>query len=286
MIQSKLHQLYPSLSKSKQKAAHYMIEHPEQVALYPAQKIGRLANTSETTIIRLCQDLGYNGYKPLQEALQAQMITDESESSNDLLGRFEMKTNTLKHEQDLIEYEKYNALFDLKETFETVSQQTLHRFVSAITSAEEIVVIGLRTSFSAAHWLTYSLNALKGNATLYRSGIDENIHLLNRTSEKTVLIAFSFSRYTKETLTFTRAAKSRGATVLAIIDEHRAPIHEIADCSMIAGKQDSIVPSKRMISLFAIIHLLLSALSVNDYESVAKHLNDYEKANLSVSPFI
>ena len=54
---------YADLRRSEKQAADYILEHLEQVADEPIDRLARAAGVSQPTILRMLKSLGYKGYK-------------------------------------------------------------------------------------------------------------------------------------------------------------------------------------------------------------------------------
>jgi DNA-binding MurR/RpiR family transcriptional regulator len=63
-------EMFSNLSKGKQKIAKYILENNEEAAFSPAISIAKAVGMSESAVVRLATDLGFSGYKEMQESLQ------------------------------------------------------------------------------------------------------------------------------------------------------------------------------------------------------------------------
>ena len=57
-------------SKGQKRIARYILENYDKAAFMTASKLGKIAEVSESTVVRFAFELGYDGYPSMQKALQ------------------------------------------------------------------------------------------------------------------------------------------------------------------------------------------------------------------------
>ncbi len=271
-IKQQVKQHYNDLSQRLKHVANFIIDNPKLIALYPAKEIGRLTETSETTVIRCSTALGYSGYAALQEDIRkALLLPDGEDPFQAFTKEIETENNTITKvmEQD-IEY--------IKQTYEKIDEALFSVAVQEIVRAKKIVVVGLRTSHAPANWLAYTLNIIKGETILFKGDIDDANYLLTEINEDWLIIALSFQRYVKQTVSFVKAAKEKGAKVIAVTDNELSPVGVMADTTfqVITPNPTSL---KGMTPLFSILNALISSVTVTDKENVEARVEYYNQSS-------
>ena len=71
----KMQALLPTLSKSEQKVATYIIENPEKVIYQSVAELAEESGVSDPTVVRACQRLGLSGYQELKVTLAQDIVT-------------------------------------------------------------------------------------------------------------------------------------------------------------------------------------------------------------------
>ncbi len=66
---------YPSLAPAEQKAAFFILEHPESAAEMTSVQLAAAAGVSESTVVKCCQRLGFTGFSQLKLALVRELAT-------------------------------------------------------------------------------------------------------------------------------------------------------------------------------------------------------------------
>lgn len=197
-ISQQIKQQYNELSQRLKTVANYIIENPKMIALYPAKEIGKLTETSETTVIRCSTALGYSGYASLQEDIRKALLLPEAEDPLQALKK------GIKTENNLLTEVMEQDIHFIKQTYANLDETLFQEAVSTILEAKKIVVVGLRTSYAPANWLAYSLNIVKGETILFKGDIDDANYLLTEINEDWLIVALSFQRYVKQTISFVK----------------------------------------------------------------------------------
>ena len=66
---------YPSLSARLRKAARYVIDRPEDIALYSMRSVASRAVVHPTTMLRLARELGYENYEVFRDHFRTWLAT-------------------------------------------------------------------------------------------------------------------------------------------------------------------------------------------------------------------
>lgn len=210
-------------TKGFKKIAAYFQKHPRTIAHNSAAKAGELIGVSETTIIRFSHQLGYSGYREFQKDVQQRLFRRSS-----LSYYLDSKSINEQAEQPM----KKLMLSELKfieEALTMVSEDKLENLVRMIIKASTIVTAGSQASRAFASWFAFALDLTKGRAYVHTPSVDNILLKASELTAHDLVIAFSFHRYSLDTIQFARLAKNEGAQVIAFTDSIMAPITEIAD---------------------------------------------------------
>ena len=85
-----LQKLYPALTKKQKTIADYLIANPEEISYITLAQLSHQTGTSELTLLRFCQKLGYSNFLDLKEQFRdytQKMIKQASSSSRAYLRR-------------------------------------------------------------------------------------------------------------------------------------------------------------------------------------------------------
>ncbi len=280
-VHDRIRKHYNQLTNQQKLVAKFVLDEPKQIALNPAKVIGSLTSTSETTVIRLCYALQYSGYSELQNEIRKHLLSPEKRENPVL--KYHDLTEDAGHGE--FAYTMGQDLVSIQEMMNSLDNQLLKRAVESILKAKKIIVVGFRSSYAPAHWLTFALNIVKGNATLYHGQVDDANHFISETTKDYLVIALSFPRYVQETILFAQAAKEKGAKILAISDDELSPIGPIADMLI---KVNTPLPTtlKGMATMFSVLNALISGVAYADREKVQQRIRMYEETSRQFYPFV
>ncbi|MGJ9457948.1 MurR/RpiR family transcriptional regulator [Oceanobacillus sp. CF4.6] len=214
----KTREMLPTLTKGLKKVANHIISDPMIFAIHPAKKVGEIIGVSETMIIRFCNQIGYNGFSELQKEVRTHLLNLNQPSSED--------AETESTENPYISSMR-DDISNIKMNMEKMDVKAVDEAVEKIINAEKIIVAGYYHSFTFAHWFSYNLNYILGNATLYRPENDAG--LLDLLPKKSCIVIFSFFRYALDTIRLAEEAKKKGINVIVITDSWASPITDHAD---------------------------------------------------------
>ncbi|OZU87160.1 hypothetical protein CIL03_18420 [Virgibacillus indicus] len=217
-IFQKVYEQQDNFSWSLQKVSAYFLNEPNIFAIHSAAQAGREIDVSETTIIRFCKKLGYNGYSALQQEVQSNLFKKSSLTDY-------IEDKTVDEEMDNpIKSLMANDLNNIKKTMKQISEESLEIAVSKLAEADRILVSGVRSSHAMASWFAFSLDLVVGNTRLFHANTDDILLRISELSSSSVCIAFSFHRYALDTIQIAKLAKQQGAFVIAITDSPVSPI--------------------------------------------------------------
>jgi DNA-binding MurR/RpiR family transcriptional regulator len=188
------------------------------------------------------------GVKPVGESGQG---ADDSPIDR-LVGHDEIKD-----ESNLIAYLTERENLNLRAAFERVDRAALHNLVEAICAAKTCYVVGLRSSRALATLLGHYLTKIAPKVIVIESS-DTMFEQLSWIDRDDVLVAYSFPRYSKQTIDAIQIAKSSGARTGALTDSQSAPAAQLCNYSLIAPAISSFYGNS-FVAAVALTNLLLAS---------------------------
>lgn len=204
---------FDTFSKGQRRIAKYILENYDKAAFLTASRLGEETGVSESTVVRFASELGYDGYPAMRKALQ-EMITNRLTS----VQRIEV-TRSIINEKDILTSVLSSDIEKVRATLEEIDRDEFEKVVDAIIQADHIYVVGMRSSSSLANFMGFYLNMLFPNVHVvnesYASDLFEQIMRINKND---ILIAMSFPRYSRKTLSAIKFARDRDVPVISITD--------------------------------------------------------------------
>lgn len=268
-LKTRIHEQYNQLSKSQKKVALYVIDHPKRVAMASAQEVGVTIGVSETTVIRFCYSLALSGYAELQKMTREQLFSQESSLTTYQESKLALEQEPHFFEKVMEQDQRY-----IMETMKQIKEADYETAIERLSTAETVYVLGLRSSYTAANWLSYTLGLVRGNVQLLRPETEDVVQTLSQMNDHSVVIVISFHRYLKETIQIAQLAHKQGAFMIGITDSLLAPIHAFSDVlfPMYSPNKSTLDATA---SLFSFMNAIVAGLSVKEKESFEERQKSY-----------
>lgn len=272
-LQQKVKEVFPDLSTGQKKVAKYLFVHSHTFAVTSAQKLGKDIGVSETTIIRFCYSLGLSGFAELQKLIRNQLIFESSS-----LNEYHSSKLEAANQPNFMAQVMGQDIVSIEKTIKNLSNEDFSKTIDKLAAADNVLVSGHRLSFSAAHWLTFTLRLVREEVHLYRPDTDDIFLLLNKMTENSVFVAISFHRYVKETVKITEMAKQAGAFVIGVTDSELAPIADFTDILLpISTPRTSTIDTAPV--LFSLLNSLVAGVSIKDEQGFKERKAIYDAFN-------
>ncbi len=254
------------MSKGHKKLIQYITDNYDKAAFMTASKLGETVGVSESTVVRFAHLIGFKGYPELQKELQRMVKSKltsvqqmESSDKNDLVKLMNADINLI------------------RDTVESVSQDDFNSTVFALNNAKRIYILGAGSSAVLAGFLHLYLNRVFENVVLIETtGEGEMFEQMFRIGKDDVCIAFSFPRYSNQTINALRFAGARGAKTAAITDSAESPIAKLADILLVA-KIGAVSVVDSLVAPFSLINALASAVNFSRADEAYNNFNELER---------
>ncbi len=252
------------------KIADSVVASPFRMIRMSTEEIANVSGTSQASIIRFCQKLGYSGIKELKIIL-AQEVGNLHPKA--------LSAAEISPEPDFVTGMLHQSIEGLQRSVVSLDRKMLDAAVRAISEARIVDIYGAGESYVVAKSLEIKLRRLGIIAT-----IDPNPHsqAISATALQPgdVAIGISFSGCTKDTLDAMEFASQSGATTIAITNFSEFPLAESADIVLETNAVDvlspyGIMPSR--LSQHFVVDLLLGGLLTTEKGHSGEAYERYNK---------
>ena len=215
---------FDEFSRSQKDVARYIVDHLDEAAFQTAEELARRANTSSSTVVRFSQALGFEGYPELQQAAieEYRNRVAEQEGPGQLF------------DFDHSEFEASLASdhANVEETARSLTREQVEACVSALASAQRVMIVGVDQMAFFASYLRHLLALLDIRAEVVASARQDSITRLSRVEEDTLVIAFSAGRAHPLVVRAMKLARHRRARTLSISDATLSEVGEHAELTL------------------------------------------------------
>ena len=260
-----------SFSKGQKRIATYILDNYDKAAFMTANKLGKTAQVSESTVVRFATELGYDGYPAMQKALQ-EIIRGKLTSIQRIQASSELITDS-----DILGTVMQRDMNSIHTAIDQVDREEFNRVVDKLVHAEHIYLLGVRSSSFLAGYLNFYFHLIFKNVTLVQNfSAGEIFEQMLRIGPGDVLVGISFPRYSKMTEKAVRFARDRGADVIAITDSQMSPLYQ-PDSAALLVRSDMISIVDSMAAPLSLLNALIVAVGRQKREDISNTYSELEE---------
>jgi len=215
------------LPKRLAQIAAYALDNPDEIAFGTAASIAASAGVQPSTLIRLAQHLGYDGFTSLQMVFR-ERLRGRTMSYDDRLAALRHSPQAGSGTRAIFDGFAASASRSLEAVSGALDERLLDDAVSVLAQAETIYLLARRRSYPVASYLAYALGKLKIRSQLVASAAGIDAEILSFASERDAALAISFSPYAPGTIDAARTLAGQGVPVVALTDSAFSPLAQTA----------------------------------------------------------
>ncbi len=259
-----------TMSPGDRQIGQYIVERPEQVLRLSSAALATETGTSQSSIVKFSQKLGFSGYSDLKLAVSEARARRQEIPDGLIHGTIQAGDDYPVVLKKLVG----SKLMSIQQTLQVNREQDIHQALELLTTAQRINLIGVGASSLVARDFSYKLQKL-GHNVQYDG--DVHIQMANASTLGTgdVLFALSHSGASAETVKIAQFAKERGAKVVAAARVAKNPLHAIADIRLFTVADEEKVRSSAItardaqLTLTDLLFLLLVQTQPDAHEHIA-----------------
>ena len=270
---SKLNESYQSLSPGFQKIAKYLSEKMTEAMLLNSTEMANKTSVSEATLTRFIKHLGYNGFTEFRRDI-SQMVVDDL-----------AKTKTLAESAQFFEDSKSIFAEVIRDDIESIgrlpsyiSEKLFNEVVETLTTARNVYVLGLRSSYAVAFYFAFIMRPLLNSLRLIRIGVGDLPEQIMDADKQDILLVICLKRYTKTTYDIMEQFKKRGTKIITITSDPFSLVGQISDVKLIV-KTDTLSYTAPMSLMNAFINAMIIKKKSQYMSAIKRHeqaLEDFD----------
>ena len=165
---------------------------------------------------------------------------------------------------------------NIRQTLAAQKSENLERTVELVKNAKKIYILGMRSSFSLAHYMASRLGEIKRNVHFIQSTGMVYPEEIVGAEEGDVCIAYVFPRYSKTTMNILAWMRSRGVKIILFTSMNDLPIKHYGDiCFSCAIK--SVSCKNSLTAPMCLTNYLVAEFSRSNYEEAREVLSRTEE---------
>ncbi|WP_370210822.1 MurR/RpiR family transcriptional regulator [Roseovarius sp.] len=274
---SALKEALSDLSPRLRIVAKYIVDHPSDFGLDPIRETARKCGVSTYTLVRMARRMGFGGYEELREPFRQSLVLSnvlverpgwlEELRERGMLGRVQADA-------------ALNSMAIVQRSLHQQSPAQMERVAAMLLEARHVYLTAVRASYALAYYFHYvgrmALPSLQLIPRHMNSAIDE----LNYASDQDVMIAITFTPYSRETIEACKFARAKGVKLIMLSDSDVISPEFSADETLIAS-----VLSTHHFGCYsgasAIIETLLALLVEQGGSDAVRRIKSYEDLRIN-----
>ncbi len=262
-LKERIRSQIPNLTESQKVIANYIVENTQKFALSSIREIEEELKTSKSTIVRLAQVLGYDGFQELKNTFLKKIRTDL-----DPVNRYKIYLSSTDSESNYLETIAQESLENINSTLQVIDDSQYKKAVKLIEKAEYVYTLGHGISAYLADLTSHLLNSVAIKSTKLRYGGITFAEEIVNISQKDLIIALTFPEYSDETIEACAYAHKKGIKIIAITDKMTNEIIQYSNVHLQALAESQLSAS----SIISPVMLLYSLCAQVGYDLKNKTL--------------
>lgn len=221
----------PALSKRLQQIAQFVMNNPEDVALYTIVEIARQAGVHPSAITRFAKELGFAGFAELQNVFRQRLVGTKMTYADRMkaLATDGQKPADLDLNEPSVVFDTFiqAAMDTLLRLKDDVDRSSIQGFVDVLLRAEAVHVVAARGAYGVGAYCYYSLSRVGKRAHLIDNQGSMREQQVAAAGENDVFLILTFDDYTSETIEIATAAHRMNRTLLVITDNELSPVAQL-----------------------------------------------------------
>ncbi len=251
---------YSSLRTAEQRVADFILKHAEELIYLTVTELAERTQTSESTVVRLCQKIGYKGYQEFKIML-----------ARDLVGPAETVYEQIEPTDSLeaLKTKVFQANAQaLKDTIEVLADDELAKAVHALGHARRVEIYGIGGSAPLAFDAYHKFMKLGICATWLNDSdlMAMSSSLLDATD---VVLGISHTGASRDVCDAMENAQNAGATTICITHRATSPITKVSNIKLFTAAKETAFGSdatSSRIAQLSIVDVLYAGIANQDYD--------------------
>ena len=259
----RLRESQDAMSATERAVSDYLLSHQGEAMGLSIHQLAEKTFASPSTVIRMCQRIGFAGYKEFRQAVTCEVAVRRM--NRDQERRDITQSDSL---DDIVDKVTYKNIMSLEDSKNFIDTDTLQHCVDLLRECRTVLLFGLGASLCAARDLNLKLLRLNKPCVVNDDWHAQLLQAKNASSEDLAIVV-SYSGETVEVIECMKALREQGTPIIAITRHVASPVAELSDYRLYTTDNEATFRSGAMssrISQLNIIDILFTAYANSEYE--------------------
>lgn len=252
-----------SMSVTERAVCNYLLSHQGEAMELSIHQLAEKTFASPSTIIRMCQRIGFAGYKEFRQAVTCEVAVRR-------MNRGEERREITQSDSldDIVDKVTYKNIMSLEDSKNFIDTDTLQHCVDLLRESRTVLLFGLGTSLCAARDLNLKLLGLNKPCVVNDDWHAQLLQAKNAYKDDLAIVV-SYSGETLEVIECMKALREQGTPIIAITRHMSSPVVALSDYRLYTTDNGVSFCGGAMsshVSQLNIIDILFTAYANSEYE--------------------
>ena len=259
----RLRERQDSMSATERSVSDYLLSHEGEAMGLSIHQLAEKTFSSPSTVIRMCQRIGFAGYKDFRQAVTCEVAVrrlNQGEERKEITWSDSL--------DDIVDKVTYQNIMSLEDTKSLIDTDTLQACVDLVRSSRTVLLFGLGASLCAVRDLNLKLLRLNKPCVVNDDWRAQLLQAENAGKDDLAVVV-SRSGETAEVIECMKALRENGPPIIAITRQVPSPVAELSDHRLYTADGVAAVRNETMssrISQLNIIDILFTAYANSGWE--------------------
>lgn len=241
------------MTDAQKLVANYIVEKPEKFALSSIRELEKELKTSKSTIVRLAQKLGYDGFYQLKISFLKNIRKDLHPIASYKI----LLSNSIIKKSDYLNMIAEETVNNINFTLQLIDKEQFQKAIGLLENANHVYTVGAGLSSYLADISSYLLKRVAIQTSSMSSCSLSFAEQVINLKKDDVILAFSFPSYTQETIKAAQFAHEKKIKVISVTDKLTNEIVQYSD-AYLQVVVDSITMSNSIMSVLVLMYAIAS----------------------------
>ncbi len=249
------------------RVAQYFITNIDTLVGTPIAQVAEACNTTKSSVVRACKQLGFTGYKDFLHAVGVERALMEHGKAN-----FPEELHPGSGIESISGQVIRNSVFSLENTLRILDYEQLRLAIEAIGQAKHIELFGVGASGIIAQDAELKFRRI---ALPVHASIDSHYQIISASvlTEADAVIAFSYHGETRDIIDAARLSQERGAKVISVTKYADNTLSRLSNINLRVASNETLFRLGAMTSRLAmlgVVDILFTCVASERYDSIEK----------------
>ena len=226
----RIRSVYEALPRSERKVADYVLDHADEIIHFSVTDLAQILEVSESTIVRFCQRLDYQGYQEFKILL-----------ARDLGAPFRDTYETITSQDDIATVVRKTLQISsqaLTDTISVLNPDNVRSATELLVTAHHVYIFGCGGSGGIA-WVAGQKLLRLGLPTTVCTDPHTQTLLAGMATDRDVVVGISYSGNNEDVVRAMRVACECRVKTIAITNYPTSPAAKLADVLLVTGATET-----------------------------------------------